>query len=102
MASKLKQGDVYEGPMAVFDDASVGHLKAFYALTEDGKSLLKVGGKPVRLTHIDLAPGDATDGTQEFRVAGKNDPPQQLAGNVVELEPENIQTAADVDPTGGN
>lgn len=96
MAPSLKQGARYTGPKAIFDDESVGFVKAFYALDKTGKELLKQRGKPVRLVHVDLAPGDPEDGTEEFRVAGPSDPPQIQDGNPVELKPENLQGAADV------
>lgn len=83
-AKRFKVGDVYEGPMAVFDGEQVNHVHGFYALTDDGKELRK---PLVRLMHVDLAPGDSHDGSQEFRVAGKNDPPT-ARGNIVEFEAE--------------
>lgn len=101
-AKKLTAGDVYDGPMAVFDDASVGHVKAFYALDDTGKKLLKQAGKPVRLVHVDLAPGQEDDGSQEFRVAAKDDPSQIVdQSRLVELQPDQAEGAADLDPAGG-
>lgn len=96
-------GAVYDGPMAVFDGEEVGFVKAFYALDKSGKNLLLKSGKPVRLVHVDLAPGDDDDGSQEFRVAGPKDPPQIAEPqNVVELEPDTPQGAAQLDPAGGS
>lgn len=92
-AKKFKVGEAYDGPMAVFDGEEVGHVHGFYALTDDGKELRK---PLVRLMHVDLAPGDDDDGNQEFRVAGKNDPPTIRSDKLVEFEAEEIQGAADV------
>lgn len=85
MAERMKVGAKYTGPMAIFDGEEVDRLHGFYALTKDGKSLLKQNGKPVRLMHVDRAPEDPDDGSQEFRVAGKDDPPSRR-GNVVGFE----------------
>lgn len=89
-----KRGELWKGPKGIFDGAEVGHRHGFYALTADGKELLKVGGKPVRLTHVDLAPGDEYKGDEEFRVAGPNDP-DTVQGNLVGLE-VNAQGSAGV------
>lgn len=84
-AKKHKVGDVYKGPMAVFDGEEVGHVHGFYALDETGKQLLK---PLVRLMHVDLAPGDDDDGKQEFRVAGKNHPSTTTSERLVDFEAE--------------
>lgn len=78
----------YTGLKAFCNDDSVGFVPGFYALTDDGKQLLLRGGKPVRLMHVDLAPGDPDDGSEEFLVAGPKDPPQSEKGRIVPLEPE--------------
>lgn len=83
--TSLKRGDLYEGPKAVFDGEEVGHRHGFYALTGDGKELLKNRGKPVRLTQVDLSPGNEYDGAEEFRVAGPDDP-GTVQGRLVGLE----------------
>lgn len=80
-----KRGDLWKGPKGIFDGEEVGHRHGFYALTDDGKDLLKVRGKPVRLTHVDLAPGDEYNGDEEFRVAGPKDP-GTVQGNLVDLQ----------------
>lgn len=84
--ARLTEGSTYKGPMAIFDGDEVDFVKAFYALTSDGKDLLLQGGKPVRLVQIDLAPDNADDGKQRFIVAGKKHPPQIDAGRLVDLE----------------
>ncbi len=96
--AKLKVGDTYEGPLAIFDDESVDGVHGYYALDEDGKELLEQAGKPVRLMQVDLAPGDDEDGSERYVVADKNDPSQQIPseGNgVVELEPDNVKGKTD-------
>lgn len=84
MASKLKAGDTYTGPKAIMEiDGVVAH----YALTKDG---------PVRLIHIDLAPDNPSDGSEEFRVAGPGDPVSTAVsnGSTVEMEVEEINLTA--------
>lgn len=80
-AKKLKPGDLYDGPKAI---DTIDGVTAHYALTKDG---------PVRLVQIDLAPEDPDDGSEEYRIAGPDDPPTQ-AGNIVELEVEEIHGSA--------
>ena len=87
----LIPGTVWDGPRAICDDAIVGFVHAAYALTEDGKQLLFVNGRPVRLMQVDLAPDDPTDGSEEYVIAGPGDPAQKIAPVVrerVELEIE--------------
>lgn len=74
-AKKLKPGDLYEGPKYI---DTIDGVTAHYADTPGG---------PVRLVHIDLAPDDPQDGSEEYRVAGPDDP-ASITGNVVELEVE--------------
>jgi hypothetical protein len=81
----------YEGLKAFANGAEVGHVPAFYALTEDGKDFLRRGGEVVRLIHIDLAPDDPDDGNEKFLIAGKDDPPTITEGRLVELEPEQVK-----------
>lgn len=90
-------GSEWTGPKAICDDAAVGFAKAHYALTPDGKRLLLVRGRPVRLMQVDLAPGDPSDGSERYLVAAKDDPPQTTVdgspvaeGSVVALEPEHV------------
>jgi hypothetical protein len=93
----LKAGSKYSGPKAIFDGEEVDGILAFYALDQDGKTLLKQNGKPVRLMQVDEAPGDPDDGSESFYVAAKGDPAQKTTrdeGNLVELEPEEAQGAA--------
>lgn len=97
MAKNLKAGAKFSGPMAFSNDEAVGHVPGFYALESDGKTLLKQNGKPVRLVQIDLAPGNPDDGSQEFRVAAKGDPPQKIdESKLVTLEPEQAQGTGDL------
>lgn len=84
----MKSGEIYKGPKAIFSGPEVGHVVAHYALDKEG-NLLERNGEPVRLVQIDLAPGDPEDGSEEYRIAGKDDPPQK-SGNVVELEPDTV------------
>jgi hypothetical protein len=95
---QLKVGADYDGPKAIFDDEQVGGERGFYALEKDGRTLLKQGGKPVRLTQIDLSPGDPENGLEKYVVAGKNDPMQlnARAENIVELRPDQVRGAAGV------
>lgn len=79
--SKLKPGSLYKGPKAI---DTIDGITAHYALTKDG---------PVRLVQIDLAPDNPDDGSEEYRIAGPDDPHQE-ALNVVELEIEEIQGSA--------
>jgi hypothetical protein len=86
----------YKGPKAFLSGEYFGPDEdellpaGFYALDEDGRSLLLRSGRPVRLIHVDLAPDDDEDGKEEFLIAGKKDPPQAQKGRLVELEPENV------------
>lgn len=79
--SKLKPGSLYTGPKAI---DTIDGITAHYALTKDG---------PVRLVQIDLAPDNPDDGSEEYRIAGPDDPYQEGL-NVVELEIEEIQGSA--------
>jgi hypothetical protein len=90
---KLNVGADYDGPRAIFDDEEVGGQRGFYALEKDGRTLLKQGGKPVRLMQVDLAEDNPEDGLEKYVVAGKNDPMQTRAGsgNIVELRPDQVR-----------
>jgi hypothetical protein len=99
----FKAGSTYRGPLAIFDDEQVDGVRGFYALTKDGKELLKHRGKPVRLTQIDLAPGDPDNGDERYVIAEKDGPMQLNArpnDGVIELEPENVRGKTDVSPGG--
>jgi hypothetical protein len=74
---KPKPGDVYEGPKYI---ATIDGVTAHWAATKDG---------PVRLVQIDLAPDNPNDGSEEYRIAGDDDPVQAI-GSLVELEVEEI------------
>lgn len=86
-----RPGTVWDGPAAIYDDASVDHRHGAYALTGDGKGLLRtVLGKPVRLVTV-----VAADGDHHYEVAGKKDAPvkhhpdfEHGTGGTVELEHE--------------
>jgi len=85
MASrKLKPGEIYDGPKAILTDED--GLTAHYALDKDGEPI-------ARLVQIDLAPDDPDDGSEEYRVAGDDDPVQHT-GNVVEFEVDEIHGQA--------
>lgn len=71
---KMKPGSVYDGPKAIFD---VDGVVAHYAIDEDGNP-------GARLVQIDLAPEDPDDGSEEYRIAADEDPPQITS--LVELE----------------
>lgn len=79
--TKLKPGDLYDGPKHI---DTIDGVTAHFADTKDG---------PVRLVQIDLAPDDAGNGAEEYRIAGPDDEPQAQA-NVVELEMERIHGTA--------
>lgn len=79
---QLNPGDLYEGPKSI---QTIDGITAHYAETEDG---------PVRLVQIDLAPDNPDDGSEEFRIAGPDDPGQETAVNPVELEVEEISLTA--------
>jgi hypothetical protein len=80
----------YTGPRAYVTGEEVDHVPGFYALDEEGRSLILRGGKPVRLIHVDLAPEDPDDGREEYLIAGPKDPPQSTRGRLKELEPERV------------
>jgi hypothetical protein len=79
---KLKAGDLYEGPKAI---DTIDGVTAHWALTKDG---------PVRLVQIDLAPDNPDDGSEEYRIAGDDDPVQETPQSVVELEVEEVHGQA--------
>lgn len=81
---KLKPGSVYDGPKAILTDED--GVTAHWALDKDGDPL-------ARLIQIDLAPDDPDDGSEEYRVAGDDDPVQD-PGNIVELEVDDIHGQA--------
>lgn len=96
-------GSEWTGPRAIFDGAEVGFAHRSYALTPDGKHLLLIGGRPVALTQVDLAPGDPGDGSETYLVAGPGDPPQRAAdgsrpkqGGTVAFEMEPVEGRAGV------
>lgn len=74
-------GERYEGPAAWCDGPEVGFARGPYALTADGKDLLR---PLVRLVMVDDAPGDPDDGACHYEIAGPNDYPQK--GRPVALE----------------
>lgn len=92
-------GDEWTGPHAIFDGAEVGFAKAHYALTPDGKRLLLVRGRPVRLVQVDLAPGDPTDGSEKYVVAGRDDPPQRAIDGTAPTQGSTV--SLDVEPVEG-
>lgn len=82
--------NVYDGPSAYIDadEAALrGIVPGHYALTPDGKSLLRRGlrKRPVRLVMVDDAPGNAQDGACHLEIAKKGDPIAR-AGRIVGLE----------------
>lgn len=92
-------GDEWAGPRAIFDGAEVGFARAHYALTPDGKRLLLVRGRPVRLVQVDLAPGDPADGSERYVVAGKDDPPQRAIDGTAPKQGGTV--SLDVEPVEG-
>jgi hypothetical protein len=82
---KLKPGDLYTGPKAILTDED--GLTAHWAISDKGEPL-------ARLVQIDLAPGDPDDGSEEYRVAGPDDPAQSRPDNLVELEVDEIHGSA--------
>jgi hypothetical protein len=78
---KLKPGDLYDGPKAI---ATIDGITAFYAETKNG---------PVRLVHVDLEPDNLDGGSEEFRVAGPDDPHQEPT-SFVDLLPDVIHGQA--------
>jgi hypothetical protein len=81
---KLKPGDLYTGPKAIVVDED--GVPAHWALDKDGQPI-------ALLTQIDLAPDNPDDGSEEYRVAGPNDPSPE-PGRIVELEVEDIHGSA--------
>jgi len=79
---KLKAGDLYEGPKYI---DTIDGVTSHWADTKDG---------PVRLVAIDLAPDNPDDGSEEYRVAGDDDPVQGTPQSVVELEVEEVHGQA--------
>lgn len=92
-------GSEWTGPHAIFDGAEVGFARAHYALTPDGKQLLLVRGRPVRLVQVDLAPDDPADGSEGYLIAGKDDPPQRAVDGTAPKDGRTL--SLDVEPVEG-
>lgn len=82
-------GRLYDGPATWCDDYALVPRPGFYALTDDGKTVLP----NVPLVCVDDAPGDSRNGACHYEYAGPKDNPQRRAdnttvpaGTVVELE----------------
>lgn len=82
-ASGPQPGSPWDGFAAWCSDSSVDHRAGFYALTDDGRDLLR---PLVRLTMIDDAPGNPENGACHLVVSGPDDPPQAPAGRIVEFD----------------
>lgn len=87
--SRPKPGTIYHGPAAWCDDYSIVPRPFYYALSDDGRTVL--ANRP--LVCVDDAPGVATNGACHYEHAGPGDMPQRRAdlspvpaGRVVELE----------------
>ncbi len=77
----MKAGSLHKGARAIFNPPDVA-VSGFYAIDKAGKP-----GQ--RLVQVDLAPDDPDDGSEEFRIASKNDP-AQVSGKIVDLEPDEL------------
>lgn len=72
-------GTVYEGPACYVNDYEAVERPGFYALTDDGKDLLR---PLIRLVMVDDAPNDPDNGHCHLEVAYANDGPQKTNRNV--------------------
>lgn len=84
-AQSARQGQPYDGPACWCDDYQAVPRPGFYALSEDGRSILK----EYPLVCVDDAPGNPDDGSTHYEYAGPDDNPYRLAGapqNIVPLE----------------
>lgn len=95
---KPRPGKVWDDPAAIFDDDSVDHRHGAYALTPDGRSLLRVLGSPVRLVTV-VHP----DGDHHYEIARRGESPVRhdddytaVDGDTVEFEPEAVDAEASV------
>lgn len=70
-----RAGQLYEGPAAYTTDYALVSRPGFYALAEDGSTLLA----DVPLVCVDDAPGNPDDGSCHYEYAGPKDPPQRTA-----------------------
>lgn len=70
---KPRPGTVWDGPAAIFDDATVDHRHGVYTLTDDGKQLRK---PVVRL--VVVPDGDS----HHYEVAAKGEGPARPAPTV--------------------
>jgi DNA-binding PadR family transcriptional regulator len=82
-------GEEWTGPYTICGDAEVDHRQGYYALTPDGKELLK---PLLRLTCVDLTPGDSEDGSFQMVVSKAGQPPLEAGEKIVSLEPDNVHT----------
>lgn len=70
-----RAGQFYTGPAAYTTDYALAPRPGFYALADDGRTLLA----DVPLVCVDDAPGNPDDGSCHYEYAGPKDPPQRAA-----------------------
>jgi hypothetical protein len=93
---RRRKGLAYDGPAAWSDDYGLVPRPGYYALTPDGKTVLR----DVPLVCVDDAPGDVNDGSCHYEHAGPDDVPQRqatgeeiLMRRVVSLDVEALGTS---------
>lgn len=79
---KRRAGQTYFGPATFSDDYSLVPRPGFYALTADGRTVLR----DAPLVSVDDAPGDDENGACHYEYAGPNDGPYARAATVIPLE----------------
>lgn len=79
LKAQRRRGKLYTGPATWSDDYSAVPRPGFYALSEDGKTLLP----DVPLVCVDDAPGDPDDGACHYEYAGPKDYPQRSGGKPI-------------------
>lgn len=90
---RQRRGQRYDGPACYTDDYALVGRPGFYALDPTGKKV----NRRLRLVYVDDAPGDPTDGSGHYEVAGRHDPVQRGGERVVELEVQ-VAGAAELTP----
>lgn len=70
-AQSERAGQPYDGPACWCDDYMAVPRPGFYALSEDGRDILK----EYPLVCVDDAPGDPEDGSCHYEYAGPDDNP---------------------------